>query len=55
MYIVDLSEYIDSRIKILKQMYIWSKVTKKERTLLRACANEIQVDNYMTMFRRKYL
>ena len=50
-----MEQYIKEKVKILKQLHIWGKISKEEKARLNACTNEIQVDNMMGMFRRKYL
>lgn len=47
--------YIKERIEILKQLYIWRKLSPEEKKIFKGCTTEIQVDRYMRHFRNKYL
>ena len=50
-----MEQYIKEKIKILKELHIWGKISKEEKAQLNACTTEIQADNMMGMFRRKYV
>lgn len=50
-----MTEYIKQQKKILKQMCVWGRIPKEEKQRFKTCTNEIQADNMMTTFRRKYL
>lgn len=50
-----MTNYINAKITILRQLHIFSKCSKTERQALRACATEISADNYARMLINKYL
>lgn len=50
-----LKEYIAEHRQILKDLCIWKHLTEEEKTQFKACTTEVQVDNLMASFRRKYL
>ncbi len=52
---MELKHYKAIRRGILSSLQIWRKLTDEEKKQFNDCKNEIQVDNMMTMFRRKYL
>ena len=50
-----MESYISIRRSILSDLRIWCKMTRAEKEAFKASKSEIQVDNYMTTFRHKYL
>ena len=52
---MDIKDYIVQQRKLLKQFGIWKKIPFLEKKEFLGCTSEIQVDNYVIMFRRKYL
>lgn len=50
-----MDSYIAIRKGILSDLRIWCKMTRAEKEAFKASKSEIQVDNYMTTFRHKYL
>lgn len=50
-----MTNYINSKISILKELHVFSKCSKTERQVLRACTTEISADNYARMLINKYL
>lgn len=50
-----MESYIAIRRSILSDLRIWCKMTRAEKEAFNASKSEIQVDNYMTTFRHKYL
>lgn len=50
-----MEEYIKESIQILKQLCIWGKIPRYEKQQLKNCTNEIQVDNWLTTFRQRYM
>lgn len=50
-----MDNYIKEHIMILKELHTWGSLTKEEKAEMRNCTSEIQVDNMMSRFRRKYM
>lgn len=50
-----MESYISIRRGILSDLRIWCKLTHAEKEAFKSSKSEIQVDNFMTTFRRKYL
>lgn len=50
-----MESYIAIRRGILSDLRIWCKLTRAEKEAFKSSKSEIQVDNFMTTFRRKYL
>lgn len=50
-----ITDYIEEREEMLKDFRIWKKLSAEEQMSLRSCTTEIQVDNKMKGFIRKYL
>lgn len=49
-----LDNYINYRIKILKQLCIWGKLTSSEKYALHEATTENEVDRLANNYRRKY-
>lgn len=49
-----LANYINYRIKILKQLCIWGKLTSSEKYALHEATTENEVDRLANNYRRKY-
>ena len=50
-----MESYIAIQRDILSDLRIWCKLTRAEKEAFKSSKSEIQVDNFMTTFRRKYL
>ena len=50
-----LSEYIDNKCELLKDMRIWRCLTVTEVCALLECVTEVQVDNKVKAYIKKYL
>lgn len=50
-----LEEYIDEHRDMLVDMHIWRKLTDEEKDDFEESTSEIQVDNKMRSFIRRYL
>ena len=48
-------EYLDSRREMLGDMAIWNKLSPYEQIDFETCKTEMQVDNKMRAYIRKYL
>ena len=40
-----MKEYIEEKIKVLKELHVYSKCNKEEKQRLKECTTEIQADN----------
>ena len=54
-YCPTMTDYIEEREGMLKDFRIWKKLSAEERNDLRSCTTEIQVDNKVREFIRRYL
>lgn len=50
-----LSEYIDDKCTLLMDMCVWHHLTDTEIYALLECTTEVQVDNKVKAYIRKYL
>ena len=46
---------IEDKVRILKQLHIWKKMTKAERAEFKTCQSENYADRLMRSYRSKYL
>lgn len=49
------ADYLKEQKQVLKDLHIWRKLSAEEQMNFRSCTTEIQVDNKMRGFIRKYL
>ena len=50
-----MTDYRLKQRKILEQLCVWKKLSNAEQTRFNNASTEIQVDNLMTTYRRKYM
>lgn len=53
--VTKMTDYRLKQRKILEQLCVWRRLSVEEQMRFNTAATEIQVDNLMTTYRRKYM